>query len=76
MAELPTSGYLERLGFKLSGALGAFLTDKRKDLASEINRVGVEIQGKRVALGRQVLWSFGDGLAQRRNVVGLSLIHI
>eukprot|EP00969_Alexandrium_andersonii_P242597 10715250-Alexandrium_andersonii.AAC.1 len=57
MAELSTSGYFERLGYKLSGALQAILNDKHKDLASEINRARVEIQGdKRVMLGRQVLW--------------------
>eukprot|EP00969_Alexandrium_andersonii_P180100 7960188-Alexandrium_andersonii.AAC.1 len=57
MAELSTSGYFERLDYKLSGALATILTDKHKDLASEINRVRVEVQGsKRVMLGRQVLW--------------------
>eukprot|EP00969_Alexandrium_andersonii_P195772 8648871-Alexandrium_andersonii.AAC.1 len=56
MVELSTSGYFERLDFKLSGAIGAILIDKHKDLASEINRVRVEIQGNtRVMLGRQVL---------------------
>eukprot|EP00969_Alexandrium_andersonii_P262664 11611711-Alexandrium_andersonii.AAC.1 len=57
MAELSTAGYFERLDYKLSGALQAILTDKHKDLASEINRVRVEIHGsERVMLGRQVLW--------------------
>eukprot|EP00969_Alexandrium_andersonii_P164466 7269136-Alexandrium_andersonii.AAC.1 len=71
MAELSTSGYSERLDFKLSEALGKLLTDKHRDLASEINRVRVEIQGnKRVMLGRQALWVIRRRLDTKRECKG------
>eukprot|EP00969_Alexandrium_andersonii_P174575 7718936-Alexandrium_andersonii.AAC.1 len=53
VAGLSSSGYFERLDFKLTSALGPML-DGHKDPAIELNRVRVELQGgARVMLGRQ-----------------------
>eukprot|EP00969_Alexandrium_andersonii_P352119 15436976-Alexandrium_andersonii.AAC.2 len=68
MADLSSSGYFERFDYKLGGALNAILTDKRKDLASKMNRVRVEIQGNKWAmLGRQVLWAIRRWFGAKRS---------
>eukprot|EP00969_Alexandrium_andersonii_P222433 9823725-Alexandrium_andersonii.AAC.1 len=72
MAELSSSGYFERLDYKLSGAIGAILTEKHRDPASEINRVRVEIQGNNcVMFGRQMLWAIRRWFDAKKECQGM-----